>query len=167
MTNRLKGKNAVVTGSGRGIGRAIALGLAKEGARVIINDIGTTRQGAGQDNSAADSVVDEIKSMGGEAAANYDGAIRQKSGETSLFIYPGYRFKCVDKMITNFHLPCSTLLAMVCAFAGREKLLAAYREAIKMSYRFYSYGDAMLIRYDLMVISGKKEEGFARVLSSC
>lgn len=67
------------------------------------------------------------------------------SGETSLFIHPGYSFKVVDCFITNFHLPHSTPLFLACAFAGRETILAAYREAIKEKYRFYSYGDAMLI----------------------
>jgi S-adenosylmethionine:tRNA ribosyltransferase-isomerase len=62
-----------------------------------------------------------------------------------LFIYPGYRFKAVDGLITNFHLPQSTLLMLVSAFAGRQKVLNAYQEAIHRKYRFYSYGDAMLI----------------------
>jgi S-adenosylmethionine:tRNA ribosyltransferase-isomerase len=66
-------------------------------------------------------------------------------GETSLFIAPGYRFRCVDALLTNFHLPESTLLMLVCAFAGRERVLAAYRHAIDGGYRFYSYGDAMFI----------------------
>lgn len=66
-------------------------------------------------------------------------------GLTDLFIYPGYRFRAVDAMITNFHLPRSTLLMLVSAFAGREQILAAYRKAIQQQYRFYSFGDAMLI----------------------
>ena len=66
-------------------------------------------------------------------------------GTTNLFITPGYEFKIVDAMITNFHLPRSTLLALVGAFAGLERMLAAYRHAIEQRYRFYSYGDAMLI----------------------
>jgi len=67
------------------------------------------------------------------------------SGSTSLFILPGYSFKVVDAMITNFHLPRSTLLMLVSAFAGREKILNAYQEAVRLEYRFYSFGDAMLI----------------------
>lgn len=67
------------------------------------------------------------------------------AGDTDIFIYPGYKFKLVDALITNFHLPKSTLLMLVSAFAGRELILKAYREAIKRNYRFYSYGDAMLI----------------------
>ena len=68
-----------------------------------------------------------------------------KSGWTDLFIYPGYKFKAVDALITNFHLPKTTLLMLVSAFCGRDLLFKAYEEAIKEKYRFYSYGDAMLI----------------------
>ena len=64
---------------------------------------------------------------------------------TDLFIYPGYNFKAIDSLITNFHVPRSTLLMLVSAFAGREFILEAYREAINKGYRFYSYGDAMMI----------------------
>jgi len=67
------------------------------------------------------------------------------AGSTDLFIYPGYRFRVVDVLLTNFHLPRSTLLMLVSAFAGRERVLAAYREALEAGYRFYSYGDAMLV----------------------
>jgi S-adenosylmethionine:tRNA ribosyltransferase-isomerase len=72
-------------------------------------------------------------------------AIPPYGGPTSLFILPGYQFKVVDVMITNFHLPKSTLLMLVSAFAGREKILETYETAIKEGYRFYSFGDAMLI----------------------
>jgi len=67
------------------------------------------------------------------------------SGETDLFIYPGYAFQVVDRLLTNFHLPKSTLLMLVCAFAGRDTMLRAYRHAVEHRYRFFSYGDAMLI----------------------
>ena len=67
------------------------------------------------------------------------------SGETDLFIYPGYRFRAVDVILTNFHLPCSTLLMLVCAFGGRELVLDAYAHAVRNGYRFYSYGDCMLL----------------------
>jgi len=80
-----------------------------------------------------------------EYAADEAGWICPHSGFCDLFIYPGYRFKTVDAMITNFHLPRSTLLMLVSALAGREHILAAYKEAIRHRYRFYSYGDAMLI----------------------
>lgn len=80
-----------------------------------------------------------------EAAARDSGEVPPAKGWTDLFIYPGYRFKVVDALITNFHLPRSTLLMMVSAFAGREKILHAYRVAVEKRYRFYSFGDAMLI----------------------
>jgi len=80
-----------------------------------------------------------------EYAAGGGGRIRPGSGRCDLFIYPGYPFKAVDAMITNFHLPRSTLLMLVSAFAGRERILAAYRAAIENGYRFFSYGDGMLI----------------------
>jgi S-adenosylmethionine:tRNA ribosyltransferase-isomerase len=79
-----------------------------------------------------------------ESAAAADGEVRAASGRTGLFITPGFRFRVVDLLLTNFHLPRSTLLMLVSAFAGRERVLAAYREAIARGYRFYSYGDAML-----------------------
>jgi S-adenosylmethionine:tRNA ribosyltransferase-isomerase len=80
-----------------------------------------------------------------EYASDSGGYVGAENGCCDLFIYPGYRFKAVDAMITNFHLPQSTLLMLVSAFAGRENVLHAYQEAIKRKYRFYSYGDAMLI----------------------
>ena len=81
-----------------------------------------------------------------ESAASADGTLQATSGETRLLIQPGYRFRVVDQLFTNFHLPQSTLLALVAAFAGRERTLRAYREAALARYRFFSYGDAMLIR---------------------
>ena len=80
-----------------------------------------------------------------ESAADDNGTVRAGSGETSLFIRPPYTFRVVDHLITNFHLPRSTLLMLVCAFGGYENVMAAYREAVKEGYRFYSYGDAMVI----------------------
>lgn len=80
-----------------------------------------------------------------EAAAGDDGAVRAGEGRTDLFIYPGYRWKVVDGLVTNFHLPRSTLLMLVSAFLGRERTLAAYEEAVRQRYRFFSFGDAMLI----------------------
>jgi S-adenosylmethionine:tRNA ribosyltransferase-isomerase len=74
-----------------------------------------------------------------------NGKISKNMGKTSLFIYPGYKFNTVDSLITNFHLPKSTLLLLTCAFGGRELILRAYNEAIQKKYRFYSFGDAMLI----------------------
>lgn len=78
-------------------------------------------------------------------AASQNGALAPFEGETNLFIVPPYQFRSVDLLITNFHLPKSTLLMLVSAFAGREQVLEAYREAVRSGYRFYSYGDAMLI----------------------
>ncbi|HVV93995.1 MAG TPA: tRNA preQ1(34) S-adenosylmethionine ribosyltransferase-isomerase QueA [Hyphomicrobiales bacterium] len=80
-----------------------------------------------------------------ETAADADGVLHPWSGETSLFVTPGYRFRGVDVLLTNFHLPRSTLFMLVSAFSGRERMLAAYRHAIAAGYRFYSYGDACLL----------------------
>ncbi|MEO5574432.1 MAG: tRNA preQ1(34) S-adenosylmethionine ribosyltransferase-isomerase QueA [Gammaproteobacteria bacterium] len=78
-------------------------------------------------------------------SASRTGEIEPYCGETDIFIYPGYRFNCVDGLITNFHLPESTLLMLVCAFAGRDNVLAAYQHAVEQHYRFFSYGDAMFV----------------------
>ncbi len=104
-------------------------------------------------------MINETRSKGGrivavgttscrtlESAAKDDGTIEAGSGWTDIFIYPGYRFKIVDALITNFHLPKSTLVMLVSALAGREHILAAYEEAIREKYRFFSFGDAMLIQ---------------------
>ncbi len=80
-----------------------------------------------------------------ESAADSNGKLGARKDRTGLFIYPGYRFRVLDGLVTNFHLPRSTLLMLVAAFAGRESILAAYEEAVRRRYRFYSYGDAMLI----------------------
>ncbi|MBO9479803.1 tRNA preQ1(34) S-adenosylmethionine ribosyltransferase-isomerase QueA [Salinisphaera sp. G21_0] len=78
-------------------------------------------------------------------SASASGEIAPFQGDSSIFIYPGYEFRSVDLMVTNFHLPQSTLLMLVSAFAGRENVLAAYKEAVEQKYRFFSYGDAMLL----------------------
>ncbi len=80
-----------------------------------------------------------------ETVANEDGTVRTGQGWSELFIYPGYQFKVTDLLVTNFHLPRTTLLMLVSAFAGRELILQAYDEAIRRRYRFYSFGDAMLV----------------------
>ena len=80
-----------------------------------------------------------------ESSADETGTVHAGSGDTDIFIYPGYRFKVLDALITNFHLPESTLVMLVSALAGRENVLAAYREAIRERYRFFSFGDAMFI----------------------
>ena len=103
-------------------------------------------------------IVSETKKQGGrviavgttscrtlESFAREDGSLPAASGWTNIFIYPGYRFQCVDALITNFHLPESTLIMLVSALAGREHVLHAYEEAVKERYRFFSFGDAMFI----------------------
>ncbi len=80
-----------------------------------------------------------------ETVADANGKIRPCNGWSDIFIYPGYKFKAIDGLITNFHLPKSTLIMLVCAFAGKEKVFKAYKEAINEKYRFFSFGDAMLI----------------------
>jgi S-adenosylmethionine:tRNA ribosyltransferase-isomerase len=93
-----------------------------------------------------------LSALSGDAHKDLPGASRGAalrltpwSGETRLFIKPGFRFRVVDALLTNFHLPESTLLMLVCAFAGREPVLRAYRHAVEERYRFFSYGDAMLL----------------------
>ncbi|MBO7401817.1 MAG: tRNA preQ1(34) S-adenosylmethionine ribosyltransferase-isomerase QueA [Lachnospiraceae bacterium] len=81
-----------------------------------------------------------------ESAADANGVVHPCSMDTGIFIYPGYKFKVLDALITNFHLPESTLIMLVSALAGRENVLAAYREAVEMKYRFFSFGDAMFIK---------------------
>lgn len=81
-----------------------------------------------------------------ESAADENGVLKAGSGWTDIFIYPGYQFKLIDQLITNFHLPESTLMMLVCALAGKEHMMHAYEEAVKEQYRFFSFGDAMLIR---------------------
>jgi S-adenosylmethionine:tRNA ribosyltransferase-isomerase len=96
--------------------------------------------GAGRIVAVGTTVVRTLES----AALAAGGEVRAGAGSTELFITPGFRFQVVDVLLTNFHLPRSTLLMLVSAFAGRERVLAAYEEAIREGYRFYSYGDAML-----------------------
>ena len=81
-----------------------------------------------------------------ESATGEDGILKAGSGWTDIFIYPGYRFKILDGLITNFHLPESTLLMLVSALAGKEKIMTAYKEAVEQKYRFFSFGDAMFIK---------------------
>ena len=80
-----------------------------------------------------------------ETIADEEGRVRECSGWTDIFIYPGYKFKIVDNLITNFHLPESTLIMLVSALAGRENILHAYNTAVEEKYRFFSFGDAMFI----------------------
>lgn len=80
-----------------------------------------------------------------ESAATDDGRVKATSGWTDIFIYPGYKFKLIDGLVTNFHLPESTLLMLISAFAGKDNIMAAYEEAVKEKYRFFSFGDAMVL----------------------
>ena len=111
-----------------------------------------------QISQEAADIINETKKDGGrvisvgttstrtmESAAEDDGTLREKSGWTDIFIYPGYEFRVIDGLITNFHLPESTLVMLVSALAGREHVMAAYEEAVREKYRFFSFGDAMLI----------------------
>jgi S-adenosylmethionine:tRNA ribosyltransferase-isomerase len=82
-----------------------------------------------------------------ESAADENGKVIAGSGNTEIFIYPGYKFKVLDNLITNFHLPESTLIMLVSAIAGRERVLNAYKIAVEQKYRFFSFGDAMFITY--------------------
>ncbi len=105
-----------------------------------------TRRNGGRIVAIGTTVVRALESAAAEPnSGGQTGEIRAGSGATRLFITPGYTFRAVDVLMTNFHLPCSTLLMLVSAFAGRERVLAAYGEAIRAGYRFYSYGDAMLM----------------------
>lgn len=109
------------------------------------------------DESAATKINDAVKAKGRivavgttssrtlEAAADSQGYVTANSGSTNLFIYPGYRFKVVGGLVTNFHMPMSTLLMLVSAFSGSERILTAYKHAIEQKYRFLSYGDAMVL----------------------
>ncbi|MDP9198427.1 MAG: tRNA preQ1(34) S-adenosylmethionine ribosyltransferase-isomerase QueA, partial [Pseudomonadota bacterium] len=90
-------------------------------------------------------------------SAAADGALAPQDGETDRFISPGYRFRVVDALVTNFHLPESTLLVLVSAFAGRERVLAAYHHAIAGRYRFFSYGDAMFVLPDPAALAPRAE----------
>jgi S-adenosylmethionine:tRNA ribosyltransferase-isomerase len=89
-----------------------------------------------------------------ESAAS-GGALAPFAGDTRLFITPGFRFRVVDALVTNFHLPESTLLMLVCAFAGRGRVLEAYRHAVAAGYRFFSYGDAMFVEPESAVLGGR------------
>jgi S-adenosylmethionine:tRNA ribosyltransferase-isomerase len=105
----------------------------------LVERIRRTRAAGGRVIAVGTTVVRALES------ASRDGELKPFAGETSIFIFPGYRIGSIDGLITNFHLPESTLLMLVSAFAGRERVLAAYRHAVARRYRFFSYGDAMLI----------------------
>ncbi len=132
----------------------------KEGRRVVA--VGTTVVRAletaaqGRANVAKDRGLIFGSRTPGTTVAG-DGRVNPFEGETDIFIYPGYRFRVVDVLLTNFHLPESTLLMLVCAFGGMENVLKAYRHAVEEKYRFYSYGDAMFVTPQLQVTRSGKE----------
>ena len=105
--------------------------------------IRTARQKGGRIVAVGTTSVRTLESAA--RAASEEQVVVPYSGPTDLFILPGYTFRAVDAMVTNFHLPRSTLIMLVSAFAGRERVLSAYQTAVEMEYRFYSFGDAMLI----------------------
>lgn len=107
--------------------------------RVVCDKVVATRAAGGRVIAVGTTSVRCLES------ASQGGTIAPFTGDTDIFIYPGYRFRSVDALLTNFHLPESTLMMLVSAFAGREKVLAAYRQAVAERYRFFSYGDAMFI----------------------
>lgn len=113
-----------------------------EVSQTLCDAVVATRVAGGRIIAVGTTCVRALES----AAAS--GELRPFAGDTQLFIYPGYRFRCVDALVTNFHLPRSTLLMLVCAFAGTERVLGAYRHAVSEEYRFFSYGDAMWLTRD-------------------
>lgn len=108
----------------------------------VCEQIQTTRARGGRVIAVGTTCVRALET------ASVGGNIKPYAGETQLFITPGYRFQSVDALLTNFHLPESTLLMLVCAFAGKDLVLAAYRHAVEQEYRFFSYGDAMLVSHN-------------------
>ena len=121
-----------------------------EVSTAVCDAISRTRARGGRVVSIGTTTLRALES----AAAG--GTPRPMRGETGLFIYPGYEFRCVDVLLTNFHLPRSSLLLLVCAFGGTEAVLGAYREAVARKYRFFSYGDAMLLGRASVVDRGAK-----------
>ncbi len=106
-----------------------------------VQAVNETKQNGGKVIAVGTTATRALES----AARAHHGVLQAWSGETDIFIYPGYRFAVIDRLMTNFHLPESTLLMLVSALAGRDRMMAAYQHAIEQKYRFFSYGDAMLI----------------------
>ncbi len=111
----------------------------------LVQQVRRTRAAGGRVIGVGTTVVRALESAWRKSEAMPDGELHPFAGETQIFITPGYRIRSVDAMVTNFHLPESTLLMMISAFAGRERVFEAYRHAIEQRYRFFSYGDAMLL----------------------
>ncbi len=113
-----------------------------EVSQEVVNKVLATKQAGGRVVAVGTTSVRSIESA---AKASDHGLISEFMSDTNIFIYPGYKFKVIDAMLTNFHLPESTLMMLISAFAGRENVMAAYAQAIESEYRFFSYGDAMFI----------------------
>jgi S-adenosylmethionine:tRNA ribosyltransferase-isomerase len=105
----------------------------------VVDAVAATRRRGGRVIAVGTTVVRSLES------AARSGELQAYSGETDIFIYPGYEYRVIDALVTNFHLPESTLLMLVCALAGYEPVMAAYRHAVAEQYRFFSYGDAMFL----------------------
>ena len=131
---RIVGNRAQV---GQDVGEVGLHDIVEEDQAKLIND---TKKNGGRVISVGTTSCRTLESATGD-----DGILKAGSGWTEIFIYPGYKFKILDCLITNFHLPESTLIMLVSALAGREHVLAAYEEAVQERYRFFSFGDAMLI----------------------
>lgn len=116
-----------------------------EVGQALVDEVARTRAAGGRVIAVGTTVVRALETAMQPGRDNPDGILRPFQGESRLFILPGYRIRSVDAMLTNFHLPESTLLMMVSAFAGRERIRHAYRHAADARYRFFSYGDAMLL----------------------
>lgn len=111
----------------------------------VCAQVSACRERGGRVIAVGTTSVRSLESAAAKGGSN-EPQLQPYEGETDIFIYPGYQFQVVDAMITNFHLPCSTLMMLISAFAGREHVMSAYQQAIEQRYRFFSYGDAMFIR---------------------
>ena len=121
--------------------KIVQVSLYQERQWEIVEKINNTKKNGGRIISVGTTSCRVLESI-----ADENGLVKEVEGDTSIFIYPGYKFKCIDGLITNFHLPESTLLMLVSALAGKDYIMRAYNEAVKERYRFFSFGDAMFIK---------------------
>ena len=133
-----------------GLGTFQAIHCQSQGEQVEGHRLHAEHYRITADNSARMTAARRLVAVGTTSVRTIEsamrgGGLRESSGETDLFIYPGFEFRATGAVLTNFHLPCTSLLLLVCAFAGKDLALAAYRHAVEQRYRFYSYGDCMLI----------------------
>jgi S-adenosylmethionine:tRNA ribosyltransferase-isomerase len=115
----------------------------REETAIAVNKVKSVANGPGDRAKVVCVGTTSLRTL--ESVSSDGGVIKRSEGWTDIFIYPGYRFKCADSLLTNFHLPGSTLIMLVCAFAGYDLAMEAYRRAVEAEYRFFSFGDAMLI----------------------